>query len=71
MENLYQHTAKLYDSDNRDIFSADIPFYLERAKNLEGLSWNWHVEQAELRFRLRKRVSIYGAWIIHQVCWMF
>lgn len=37
MENLYQHTAKLYDSDNRDIFSADIPFYLERAKKLGGL----------------------------------
>lgn len=30
MENLYAHTAKLYDADNRTIFGADIPFYLER-----------------------------------------
>lgn len=36
MENLYLNTAKLYDADNRDLFSADIPFYLERANKLGG-----------------------------------
>lgn len=36
MENLYLNTAKLYDADNRAVFSADIPFYLDRAKNLGG-----------------------------------
>ena len=36
MENLYINTAKLYDADNRAVFSADIPFYLERAKELGG-----------------------------------
>ena len=34
MENLYLNTAKLYDADNRAVFSADIPFYLDRAKEL-------------------------------------
>jgi|GEM_PF-7067669 len=36
MANLYESSAKLYDADNRDILLADIPFYLQRAKNLSG-----------------------------------
>lgn len=36
VENLYLNTAKLYDADNRAVFSADIPFYLDRAKQLGG-----------------------------------
>lgn len=36
MENLYLNIAKLYDADNRAVFSADIPFYLDRAKKLDG-----------------------------------
>jgi ubiquinone/menaquinone biosynthesis C-methylase UbiE len=36
MDNLYGNSAKLYDADNRPIFSADIPFYLERAKKRDG-----------------------------------
>lgn len=36
VENLYLNTAKLYDADNRAVFSADIPFYLDRAKKLGG-----------------------------------
>ncbi|WP_159881688.1 class I SAM-dependent methyltransferase [Paenibacillus puerhi] len=36
MENLYLNTAKLYDADNRAVFSADIPFYQERANRLGG-----------------------------------
>jgi SAM-dependent methyltransferase len=36
VENLYLNTAKLYDADNRAVFLADIPFYLERAKKLGG-----------------------------------
>ncbi|MFI2859325.1 class I SAM-dependent methyltransferase [Paenibacillus sp. JSM ZJ436] len=36
MENLYIHTAQLYDADPREVFSADIPFYLDRAKRLGG-----------------------------------
>lgn len=35
-ENLYLNTAQLYDADNREVFSADIPFYLDRAKRLGG-----------------------------------
>lgn len=29
MENIYRNSAWLYDVDNRDNLSADIPFYLE------------------------------------------
>jgi len=36
VENLYLNTAKLYDADNRAVFSSDIPFYLDRAKKLGG-----------------------------------
>lgn len=36
VENLYLNTAKLYDADNRVVFSADIPFYLDRARKLGG-----------------------------------
>lgn len=36
MNNLYLNTAKLYDSDNRAIFSDDIPFYLNWAQHLGG-----------------------------------
>lgn len=34
MENLYRNTAELYDADNRTVFSADISFYLDKAKQL-------------------------------------
>lgn len=36
MDNLYMNTAELYDADNRKVFAADIPFYLEWAKKLGG-----------------------------------
>ncbi|CAM4445743.1 class I SAM-dependent methyltransferase [Paenibacillus tarimensis] len=36
MENLYLNTAALYDADNRAVFTADIPFYVERARKLGG-----------------------------------
>jgi len=36
MENGYRHTATLYDADPRAIFTADIPFYIDRAKKLGG-----------------------------------
>lgn len=36
MENIYENTARLYDADNRDNLSADIPFYLEFAGKQNG-----------------------------------
>ncbi len=36
MENLYKDTAWLYDMDNRDNLTADIPFYVEYAKACGG-----------------------------------
>jgi len=36
MENIYRHTAWLYDVDNRDNLQDDIPFYLEYAKRQNG-----------------------------------
>ncbi|MDD4774789.1 MAG: class I SAM-dependent methyltransferase, partial [Eubacteriales bacterium] len=36
MENIYNNSAWLYDLDNRDHLSADIPFYLEYAKKQNG-----------------------------------
>ena len=35
-ENLYRNTAWLYDLDNRDIVSDDIPFYVDYAKQQNG-----------------------------------
>ncbi|MFF2480059.1 class I SAM-dependent methyltransferase [Paenibacillus sp. NPDC058071] len=36
MDNEYSNIAKLYDADNRAVFSADIDFYLKRAGRLGG-----------------------------------
>ena len=36
IKNQYINTAKLYDLDQRDNLIADIPFYLEYAKKLNG-----------------------------------
>jgi SAM-dependent methyltransferase len=36
LENLYANSAKLYDADNRSVFSDDVPFYLDRATKLDG-----------------------------------
>ncbi|HBR31024.1 MAG TPA: class I SAM-dependent methyltransferase, partial [Clostridiales bacterium] len=33
---MFRNSAWLYDVDNRDILSADIPFYIEFAKKQNG-----------------------------------
>ncbi|WP_339063456.1 class I SAM-dependent methyltransferase [Tepidibacillus marianensis] len=36
MANLYRATADWYDLDQRNVVQDDIPFYIERAKQLQG-----------------------------------
>ena len=36
MKNLYTSTAWLYDMDNRDVYTDDIPFYIDYAKKQGG-----------------------------------
>lgn len=36
MVNSYVNIARLYDADNRDVFTEDIPFYLNKAQHLGG-----------------------------------
>lgn len=61
VENLYLNTARLYDTDNRQVFSEDIPFYLRRAKELGGKSLELACGTGRITIPLAKEgISIWG-----------
>jgi ubiquinone/menaquinone biosynthesis C-methylase UbiE len=55
------NTAKWYDADNREVFQADIPFYLERALRLGGNTLELACGTGRITIPLAKAgVSVYG-----------